>query len=501
MRKGTDVARFCLLVTFSVAFALVFLAPTTPVSAAPPLQLPWPAGHEHGINGGWTYGCPSGDPYYGTHNTTVASSATAYNADYYAIDFQINTSPLDVAAVAGGTVVLRQNNNDGYGNKIVIDHGGGFYSIYAHFRDPLPGSPTWGPGIEPGTRVGEGRTLGYAGGTGSDPPYPVHLHMHMQSGVDAYRPEPMAGPNGPITGFGTWGYSVENSGNCDTAPADPSPLWKAKPTFNRDFNSNNCSDFMARTGADTVKLYRGTCSLSATGIQIGSGFTGYSRMTQPGDFDGDGCIDLMAVTSGGALKLYTGNCALGWKNSSGITIGSGWNSYLDLIGPGDFDGDGCNDLIARDGGFVNLYLWRGNCGVGGVYWKNNGIATQIGSGWSIFDKIWSSGDFDADGCMDVMARNSAGAMFLYRGGCGLVNGSYWRNNGVGIQVGSGFTSTNDLIGPGAYNSGQCTDVIRRTYTASMLLYAGNCGGSGWFDFGGAGQTMSGSYTGISSLIP
>ena len=32
---------------------------------------------------------------------------------------------MDVSAVAGGSVVFRANANDGYGNKVVLDHGGG----------------------------------------------------------------------------------------------------------------------------------------------------------------------------------------------------------------------------------------------------------------------------------------------------------------------------------------------------------------------------------------
>ena len=98
--------------------------------AVPSLQLPWPTGEQHRINGGWTYGCPSGYPYYGTHDTFTATSPGAYNADYYAIDFQFGlTNP--VSAAASGTVIVR-GYDDGYGNKVVLDHDGGYTSTYAH---------------------------------------------------------------------------------------------------------------------------------------------------------------------------------------------------------------------------------------------------------------------------------------------------------------------------------------------------------------------------------
>lgn len=200
------------------------------VRAAPLLQLPWPTGQQHRISGGNTYGCD-------THNLHTASSDSAYNADYWAIDFQfgpVDGSPLDVAAVAAGTVAQRDNYNDGYGNKVVLDHGGGFYSVYAHFRD----GSTWGPGIVPGAHVSQGQVLGYAGGTGRDPPYPVHLHMHIQQGLSAYKPEPMSG----VTNFGWYGYSVESGLGCGSNAHDPSPYWASSPTGYRILTLNTGFD-------------------------------------------------------------------------------------------------------------------------------------------------------------------------------------------------------------------------------------------------------------------
>lgn len=191
---------------------VVAIATTSGVSrAAPALQVPWPTGQQHRIYGGSTYGCD-------LHTTMTATSGSAYNADYYGIDFQagsVDGSPLDVSAGAAGQVILRTNANDGYGNKVVLDHGGGFYSVYAHFQD----GQTWGPGIVPGLFVSQGQVLGYAGGTGADPLYPVHIHVHMQLELNAYRAEPLSN----VTGFGSYGYSVEALG-CGTHTAE-SPYW------------------------------------------------------------------------------------------------------------------------------------------------------------------------------------------------------------------------------------------------------------------------------------
>lgn len=467
--------------------------------AATPLQLPWPTGGQHRISGGYTYGC-------GTHSTATASGPTAYNADYFAIDFQFALND-NVTAIAAGNVIYRDDAGDGYGNKVVVDHGGGYYSVYAHLN---------GFAVNQSERVAQGRMIGYAGGSGG---YPVHLHMHEMLNLAAYRPEPMSG----LGGFGWYGYSTESglsppSKGCSDSGTgctpstcgnihDPSPYWKSLPSFDRDFGSDTCSDVMARSG-DLLKIYAGDCYHGfPANYQIGSGFLYFSKLLQTGDFNGDRCIDMLGADSGGLMYLYRGNCAGGWLGGgAGIQVGSGWNAYLDVSGPGDFDGDGCNDVIGRNAACTTLYLWRGNCGSSGVYWKDGGTATVIGSGWNIMDKVWSSGDFDADGCLDVMTRDnpSVGAIYLYRGNCGN-GGVYWRNNGAAIQVGSGFTQTSELIGPGDFNRYQyeslrCMDLIRKTFTANVYLYIGACGAAGWFGNNEQAIATGGSFGGT-TMVP
>jgi hypothetical protein len=493
----------------AIALVIASLASTQTAHAAASLQLPWPTGHQHRIYGGWTYGCPSGPPYYGTHDRLTATSSTAYNADYYAIDFQfgsVDGSPLDVAAAAGGKIVRRGDYIDGYGNKVVIDHDDGqpgdhYFSVYAHLA-------SIDSGIVLNGKAAQGRFLGNAGKTGS-PDYPVHLHFQMQYGLSAYKAEPMSGVPAPGEhGFGWYGYSQESGLGCGNNSHDPSPYWKSLPSFDRDFGIDTCSDVMARSG-DIAKVYAGNCQTGFAGsYQIASGLLNFNKLLQTGDFNGDRCIDMLAANSSGVMYLYPGN----WNPSPGnctagfgtrVQIGSGWNAYLDVFGPGDFDGDGCNDVMGRNVAWTTLYLWRGNCAANGVYWKDNGIPAAIGSGWTIRDKVWSVGDFDADGCLDVMARDNptSAKLFLYRGGCG--NGTYWRNNGVGIQVGSGFTGTNELIGPGDFNRSyfddkRCTDLIWKVPPA--YLYVGNCGGTPPFGNNGSGFSMGENFTGM-TLVP
>ena len=157
--------------------------------AVPSLQLPWPTGEQHRINGGWTYGCPSGYPFYGTHN----------GSNYYAIDF-VFTIGQNVAATAPGTVTIAAiGDNGGAGNYLAVDHGGGFVSRYLHLRLTSP----FAPGIGVGASVSQGQLIGYSGNTGG---VDAHLHFDLKLNGGAYKAEPMSG----VTGFGWLAWRTQS---------------------------------------------------------------------------------------------------------------------------------------------------------------------------------------------------------------------------------------------------------------------------------------------------
>lgn len=88
-------------------------------------------------------------------------------------------APFRVVAPAAGVVVKTGFDARGYGNYIVIDHGGGWYSWLAHLKDP--------PLVKVG-RVQQGQIVGYAGSTGGTSTG-VHLHwtlQHIPEGLDNY---------------------------------------------------------------------------------------------------------------------------------------------------------------------------------------------------------------------------------------------------------------------------------------------------------------------------
>lgn len=83
-----------------------------------------------------------------------------------------------VSAAQGGTVV-QVDYNSGWGNYIVIDHGNGLQTLYAHLQN---GSIT----VAEGATVSQGQTIGTMGQTGSA----TGVHLHFEIYVNGVQVDP-----------------------------------------------------------------------------------------------------------------------------------------------------------------------------------------------------------------------------------------------------------------------------------------------------------------------
>ncbi len=82
-----------------------------------------------------------------------------------------------VWAAQGGTVILAEYNG-GYGNCVIIDHGGGIKTLYGHMSTILVGH---------GQSVGQGTQIGRVGSTGNS----TGPHLHFEVLVDGVAVNPM----------------------------------------------------------------------------------------------------------------------------------------------------------------------------------------------------------------------------------------------------------------------------------------------------------------------
>ena len=178
-----------------------------------------------------------------------------------------------------------------------------------------------------------------------------------------------------------------------------------------DFDGDDVHDVLAReprTGNLWFYSGNGTGGLRA-GRVLSGGWNTINALLAPGDFSGDGIPDLIARTrADGVLWMYPGNGTGGLRPR--VRLGGGWNTITALAATGDLDLDGTVDFLARrrDG---SLMLYSGD-GRGRLA---PGLPRRIGGGWNVMTALSGPGDWDGDGISDLMARRSDGSLLLYRG--------------------------------------------------------------------------------------
>ncbi|MEW2519177.1 FG-GAP repeat domain-containing protein [Actinacidiphila alni] len=199
---------------------------------------------------------------------------------------------------------------------------------------------------------------------------------------------------------------------------------------------NAAGDLVARDKSGVLWYYRGEAAKPfAPRTRVGAGWNIYTMITGAGDLTGDSRADLVGRDSAGTLWLYQGTGKPNAPFSARTRIGPGWNMFNSLAGGSDLTGDGKPDLVTRDT-TGNLWLYRGT-GKAAVPFV---ARTRVGPGWNIFNQLVLTGDLTGDGKADLVARDSAGNLWLYQG----------TNNpsapfSVRTQIGPGWNMFNSLI--------------------------------------------------------
>ncbi len=257
-----------------------------------------------------------------------------------------------------------------------------------------------------------------------------------------------------------------------------------------DFNGDGDTDALYRRRSDG-KLFMapgdgaGGFRMDHGSIRLGS-FGTAGHIFSPGDFDGDGKADVLwRKASDGTMWRISGNGTGGWISGNSTQIGSFGTADL-VFSPGDFDGDAKPDVIWRKGSDGTLWRISGN-GTGG--WLT-GNSIQTGSGWGAYDLIMSPGDFNGDGKADVIARHATSKnLFLFTG-----NGAGGWLTGVGQQIATGPASADILFSGGRHDDDTANDVLwRSASTKDVFLLAGN--GAGAWKTGGSVNTTAAVRTG------
>ena len=212
-----------------------------------------------------------------------------------------------------------------------------------------------------------------------------------------------------------------------------------------------------------------------------------------GDVTGDGIGDLGAVDNTGRLYIYPGTGYVypgtGTRSKAvfggRINLGRGWDQFTTIVKHGDWNNDGKPDVLARNTAGA-LFFYEGT-GTTAVLKPGK----QVGRSWQSFKSILGTGDFNSDGLDDLIAQKTNGELLLYRGtGNGLnplagspaVIGTSWR--------GGLLTAVGDLTEDGR------TELFYRDTAGGMWLYPSRDGSSP-ID---AGEKVSfGDWSGVNQL--
>ncbi|TVL92811.1 VCBS repeat-containing protein [Streptomyces sp. SAJ15] len=190
-------------------------------------------------------------------------------------------------------------------------------------------------------------------------------------------------------------------------PVKPKGGWKDVDAIMQvDFDRDENLDGTYTRTSDGALRYTGYNA----DTDLGRGWDTYDVLLSPGDLGGAKEADVLARDGSGTLWLFLakGDGSLSARKK----VGTGWGQFTQIAGQHDLSGDGRADIVARDKAGV-LWLYKGT----GDYKRPFTARTKIGGGWNQFDRILSTGDLDIDekGRADLVARDKAGALWLYKG--------------------------------------------------------------------------------------
>ena len=116
---------------------------------------------------------------YPTDSRSISAGYPNYSSGRYhgGIDFPVSTGS-NVYAAASGTVILVKYLNYSYGRYLIIDHGDGLSTLYAHNSQIL---------VNVGDKVSAGQVVAKSGSTGNS----TGPHCHFEVRVNGSRVNPL----------------------------------------------------------------------------------------------------------------------------------------------------------------------------------------------------------------------------------------------------------------------------------------------------------------------
>ncbi|MEU3612456.1 VCBS repeat-containing protein [Streptomyces sp. NPDC006872] len=226
-------------------------------------------------------------------------------------------------------------------------------------------------------------------------------------------------------------------------------------------------DLLTLSSSGALTYHRGTGNGTFVTDGSGKGWATTIKAVPVGDLSGDRCNDVLVRLSSGALRLYKPGCnAFLAPSTAYTTLGtSGWNQFDVLTSTGDVSGDGRPDLVARNAATGAVYLYKGT--------SAGRLATgvKLYANWKTYKKVVGAGDLNGDGVADLLAQDKANNLYRFYG---TGRGTF----GAGVKLYANWgPSYNVVVGVGDITGDGKADLVARDTAGALYRVPGNGKGS------------------------
>ncbi len=351
---------------------------------------------------------------FGCGTRWTGSTRSSHSPSSYTVDFN---APDDfnkpVLASAPGVVTRVRSLTTSYGRHVIVDHGGGFTTLYAHLNKLA---------VVEGQMVDQGDLIGYLGTTGNSTG--PHLHFEQRKDGAYFRPY----FHRRTFSFG----STVSSLSCNDRPVAG------------DWDGD---------GKDQIGLYRSTSSGGRFYMRQDNGRNSSlawgtaADAPAVGDYDGDQLSQVgTRIAGAGTWKLRSKSGATATVTSVGV--GS------DTPTTGDWDGNGRANL--------GFYRYSNR-----TFYQRADDKRLTAVRWGNANEVPVTGDWNRDGRTDVGVFNKSTGKWSLR----MPSGSSYTTRKFGWGV------AGDLPVVGDWNGDRISDVgVWRPTTGQFLLKVPTSGG-------------------------
>ena len=235
------------------------------------------------------------------------------------------------------------------------------------------------------------------------------------------------------------------------------------------FNGDGRSDILWRdsSGAVTNSLGQANGGFASNAANFWTTIPTSWSVIGTGDFNGDARADLLW------RNPTTGEITNWLGQANGSFVGNDTNFYTTIptswqvVGTGDFNGDGRDDLLWRNGSTGQTTNWLAQANGSFVGNDANALST-IGTSW----QVAATGDFNGDNRSDILWRDNTGAMTT---ALGQANGGFAGNS---ANFWTTISTSWQIVGSGDFNGDGRDDILwRNPTTGEITNWLGQANGS------------------------